>query len=615
MNKFLKLFLFTALIFSSLLSAQTGRIIVDGYFTDWNDVSVLYEDPSGDNGSGNIDFGKLWVFNDKERLFISLETGDEINLQDDNEITVYIDGDNDISTGLQIGGIGAELRYTFGLRYGYVYDAGGNAQAVEHYQIGMVSAPTVSSERFEISFNRSAWINEPIFSAPEIKIYFQDYDGGDILPNDGILLYEFNNLDFEPLPLFSIEKENDGYLRLTAYNVLHDGIFDPNLYGHFQRILTAINPEIISFEEVSGHSAADMANLLNEMIPPENGTWRADKSDYDVIVASVFPITRMFDIATVDGSKRSAAFLLDLRPKFDTDFLIIGAHLKCCGGESNDAKRQREVDAIMKFIREAKEPGGDLTLTDKTPVAIMGDMNFVGSNLQPYTFLTGDIYDNDDYGEDFAPDWDETNFTDAFPVTTGSPFTFTWYDAESSFSPGKLDYLIYSDSVLKLKNSFSFFTPLLSEELLNEYNLDYFDATSASDHLPVVADFEFVNVTGIHDEYDSQIQSFKLYQNYPNPFSKNSGGNPITTIEYSVPFKSSLAPETLDKSGKVFAPQKVTLKIYDILGREVTELVNAEQLPGAYKVDFNAENLSSGVYFYKLTSGNFASSRKMIILK
>ena len=86
---------------------------------------------------------------------------------------------------------------------------------------------------------------------------------------------------------------------------------------------------------------------------------------------------------------------------------------------------------------------------------------------------------------------------------------------------------------------------------------------------------------------------YTLYQNYPNPF------NPKTTIEYEVPEKSF-----------------VTIKIYDILGREVQTLVNnEEQVRWRYKVEFDASLLSSGVYFYRIQAGNFVQTKKMMVLK
>ena len=85
---------------------------------------------------------------------------------------------------------------------------------------------------------------------------------------------------------------------------------------------------------------------------------------------------------------------------------------------------------------------------------------------------------------------------------------------------------------------------------------------------------------------------FSLYQNFPNPF------NPSTDIKYVIN-KTSF----------------VTLKIFDILGREVATLINEEKSPGTYNVEFSAENLSSGVYIYQLKAGGFIQSKKMIVLR
>jgi hypothetical protein len=86
--------------------------------------------------------------------------------------------------------------------------------------------------------------------------------------------------------------------------------------------------------------------------------------------------------------------------------------------------------------------------------------------------------------------------------------------------------------------------------------------------------------------------SFELLQNYPNPF------NPATTIKYQIPELNF-----------------VTLKIYDVLGSEVVTLVNEEKLVGSYELEFNATDLPSGVYLYKLQAGSFVETKKMILLK
>ena len=107
----------------------------------------------------------------------------------------------------------------------------------------------------------------------------------------------------------------------------------------------------------------------------------------------------------------------------------------------------------------------------------------------------------------------------------------------------------------------------------------------------VLARYLTSNSTGIN-EAKSLPKSFALEQNYPNPF------NPSTTINYSIP-----------KSGLV------TIKVYDILGREVTTLVNEEKNAGNYNVEFNASRLASGIYLYRMSAGSFEETKKLILIK
>jgi hypothetical protein len=96
--------------------------------------------------------------------------------------------------------------------------------------------------------------------------------------------------------------------------------------------------------------------------------------------------------------------------------------------------------------------------------------------------------------------------------------------------------------------------------------------------------------------------TFELKQNYPNPFSARggsaSGGNPSTTINYQLPVTGL-----------------VTLKVYDVLGREIKTLVNEQQAAGTYSVTFNAEGLASGIYYYHLQAGSFMQTKKLVVVK
>jgi hypothetical protein len=96
------------------------------------------------------------------------------------------------------------------------------------------------------------------------------------------------------------------------------------------------------------------------------------------------------------------------------------------------------------------------------------------------------------------------------------------------------------------------------------------------------------------EEYEVDItpDNFHLSQNYPNPF------NPTTVISYQLPVTSH-----------------VTIKVYDILGKEAAILVNEEKPAGFYKNNFDATELATGIYFYSMQAGKFTSTKKLILLR
>jgi hypothetical protein len=98
-------------------------------------------------------------------------------------------------------------------------------------------------------------------------------------------------------------------------------------------------------------------------------------------------------------------------------------------------------------------------------------------------------------------------------------------------------------------------------------------------------------ITGI-EQLSDEMKTYSLSNNYPNPF------NPTTTIEYSTPKLSF-----------------VTLKVFDVLGREVTTIVDEEKNTGTYKVEFDGTSHGSGIYFYQLKAGDYIEAKKMILVK
>ncbi|HZW40437.1 MAG TPA: T9SS type A sorting domain-containing protein [Ignavibacteriaceae bacterium] len=102
--------------------------------------------------------------------------------------------------------------------------------------------------------------------------------------------------------------------------------------------------------------------------------------------------------------------------------------------------------------------------------------------------------------------------------------------------------------------------------------------------------FNVLNPTSVNER--TTIIDYSLEQNYPNPF------NPSTKIKYAVP-----------KQGLV------SIRVYDILGKEVVHLVNKDMNAGEYEVDFNGSSLSSGIYFYQIQTGSYLETKKMLLIK
>jgi hypothetical protein len=148
-------------------------------------------------------------------------------------------------------------------------------------------------------------------------------------------------------------------------------------------------------------------------------------------------------------------------------------------------------------------------------------------------------------------------------------------------------------SALGLSDSCSHFYFKVADGVENEKDIMDYYVTGKSLPLGRLSfSYSGSSFTSVKQTDGQQPKNFSLSQNYPNPF------NPVTEIRYSVP-----------QSGIV------TLKVYNLLGQEVATLVNREQKAGEYTVNFSASNLASGVYIYKIRSGEFSLTKKMTLLK
>ncbi len=557
--------------------AQALPIGIDGRFNDWNNATANFTDTQGDGA--DYDLLSFSVSNDSAYLYIKFALSEEILLNDYNDLRIEIDGDNNASTGYSINGIGAELGFIFGERFGY-FDYGPGTENVYHHDIDFYALPTVTSDTFEIAIGRNVMPDgsTPLFTSNTIKLCFVDNDsGGDWMPNSGTTFsYTFDDTPVETYAPIAFEKENESDIRLMTFNTLFDGLIDGTRVNSFKRIITAADPDIITFNECWDTQASEARNLLNIWLPISGDTWKCVYGVYGNITCAKYPINDTYTvIVTSDGgyTNRIAASLIDLPTSYPRDIMIINTHLKAAGGDENNQIRQEEADAIIRFIRDIKTPGGALTLPVNTPFIISGDLNLVGYSQQLTTLLTGDIVNNAVYGPDTPPDWDNTDLLDVISFQSDVRMAYTWKDIATSYWPGRLDYAIATETGFHAANAFTVNTGVMSPERLALYGLQAGDSQNASDHFAKVTDFYMDANIAIEN-----MTSNDAFQLRPNP------SNGVFTIE-------------LKHSG--------LMEIFDISGK----MIDSQNINGRTEIHIS----NPGVYFVKLTTDCGSTVQKMIV--
>ena len=437
---------FSLPVFTPFPPADQGTLVMDGFLDDWAAFEPLFIDAQGDAGPSGIDFTAIYAAHTDTHLLLRVDLGKTVNLQ--SEPALYMV--------LQLGD--TEIRYDFGARRGRL-----NGDSVRQDEIGLISLPTVTSDIFEISV--------PYEGRPDPAgiLFFDPSDDGDVATPDGDLVpYGWQNY-VSSAAARSLDRP-EGALRIVSWNVLQDNIFDKNLGPHFERVLQALEPDVILIQEIYIYSEKTALNRVNEWL---GGEWYA-KQQGDLITISRYPFIEDWREGNHNLRARIFPTMIDVD---GTPLVIFNAHLSCC---DRDQDRQDEVDSFIGFLREVGLPEG-------TPFFLGGDLNLVGDAQQLATLLTGNIIDEEKFGADFNPDWDGTALADLVPGHTHTNFSYTWKDDESSFAPGRLDFMIYTDSVLNVRG-FVVDTTELPGNVLDAYGLLAEDTRAASDHLPIVAD-------------------------------------------------------------------------------------------------------------------------------
>jgi endonuclease/exonuclease/phosphatase family metal-dependent hydrolase len=466
-------------------TSQAAPIVVDGEGDDWTNLDVRQADMGDEDGPIGIE--RLWMAHTERHLFFRLTVDRQIKLQEDNDLTLYLDTDNDPTTGEAALGLGAELQWTFGQRAGRL----GNGETVSHEDIGITSLPTVRADTFELALDRSTEPGgEPLFSGDSIRIGLSS--SGDRLPDeDGGLGYALSETE-AAANAPSIDRPSASDVRLLSYNVPNNfdqnrsSLFETDAQPSYLRILQATGPDVIGFQEMYDNSADEIEQVVESEIDGVPNGWTWAKTGGEFVLGSRYPIRGTHRIPGA-ANIPSGAFLLDTQAALGDSLVVVLMHPKCCSGISEDRSRQETVDGVVAFLREVQRGEGPFGISPETPIVVTGDMNFVGDPQQPRTLRTGEIQNTDEFGEPVAPDWDGSPLLDTNPRQTAAPLHTTFF-SPGGFPPGRLDYTYVTDSVLDVVHEFALTTRPLSDAELEAYGLQRDDTVIASDHLPLVVD-------------------------------------------------------------------------------------------------------------------------------
>jgi hypothetical protein len=165
-------------------------------------------------------------------------------------------------------------------------------------------------------------------------------------------------------------------VRVVTFNVLSDSIFsrvNATRAEGFTRLAAAIAPDVWAFQELGygnpSSTGSELKSLLDTIQPIQDG-WNVFKSG-EFAIASRWPITRRTGNISPVGAKPVMAALVDLPDaEFPVDLYLMNAHYKCCGDTTFDYLRQRDSDAVVSWMRDARTPGGNVDLPYATPMIV-----------------------------------------------------------------------------------------------------------------------------------------------------------------------------------------------------------------------------------------------------
>jgi endonuclease/exonuclease/phosphatase family metal-dependent hydrolase len=576
-------------------------VLVDADSSDWAGATADHVDPAGDNGSSTIDLRQIFIANDDDFVYLRFEVGGLVGIQTlPAPLRLHFDIDNDDGTGYPVLNIGSELVIEFspggsGVDVYEQTSSSFHAASIGFGPFDTYQGPTVAATSFEVRLRRDTPLpvrGSIAFPGPDARVAF-DASGGEVAPNGGGGIY-YALASGTPAgpPDNDLARFDTAHIRIMSFNTHNGEMFGPEA-ARGTRILQAIQPDVIAFQELWDTSVQEVEDRLDQDLPLGGGAgWHVVKRDRGQITASRFPLT-----LDTDAPYYELAAVVDLPDAdYEKDLYVINSHFKCCGsiGSYEDELRQQSADAMIAWYRDLQTPGG-AELPEDTPIINLGDFNLVGGPQPLLTLMTGDIFDNGSYGPDHAPDWDGTDNQASLPVHTDGLAAYTWRNDYSSFGPGKLDFILITDSVVELGNRFVLNTADMPAAKLAALGLQADDSREVSDHLATVQDLVPLGSTVAIRDGPPPVGFLRL-RVFPNPFTSS------TRIALTLPEAAA-----------------VRAAVFDPTGRRVRQLAGRRLGAGEHVLSWDGrgdggERLGPGLYFLQVEAGSSMTGSAKLIL-
>lgn len=441
-------FIVLSMIPLALLPAAGIRI--DGDFQDWKDVKVLARDPKGD-AKGAFDVTQVFAVSQGSTLYLRFDVGTVLNLQNGPKA----EGTLFILIGLPNG---QQLRLDTRRRLAYLND--NSEERIPWPHLKYVVGPTYAQDEFEVQIDLSGFA---VGLGDSVSIQF---DGSDRL--DAPVVHTFSQSSPKPKHRSS-DRLPGTDVRIVSFNTYVEGLCDPNRATTIGRLLNAVDGDIYCFQEE--WESSDIDKIMNRLTLLDSLGQRYIHKVRGNVITSKHPLKVL-----PSGNSHYAAALLNYAGK---SMVVMSVHLSAMGyiGSREDLWRIEQTRVILDAIEEINkgtyhDPDGPST---KPSIVMIGDFNLVGSRT-PVDLLINQKSSG-------LNDW-------LLPNLVGESI-ITWRGGlRSSFSPGKLDYCLYTSETLTRKNGFMLNSELLDQTELKQLELRSTDSR-VSDHLIMVVDFQF----------------------------------------------------------------------------------------------------------------------------